>query len=213
MFTRRSFLGTLAALLSFGKAQAAPPEVLPLAPAAPPEPKADSKDPGWGPTHVHDWIEHPAPAVEVTCEVQVCSHPECYAYKVYHHDRSTGSADAETHEYAPNFEMGLPVIYNHKDWWEMSRHVVAYIDKTEATLLSADNPMRRTIGFSAFGEGLHDVQFDIPLTKLKNIALASRGQGALISTYLVSQEGRMKLAAAMLGAGLNHRKTRLGLTC
>lgn len=105
--------------------------------------------------------------------------------------------------------MGLPVIFNHKEWMEMSRHIVAYIDKTDATLLSCDDPMTRRIGYTAFGENLRNVQWEIPLTKLRNIQEPDSSKKALLLEYLKTQEGRMKLAAAMMGAGKSRRKTRL----
>jgi hypothetical protein len=215
-FSRRSFLANLAAFFTFGKSKAAPPEGLLVAPAAPPEPKADeSKDPGWGPTHTHDWISYPTPEVEIATEVEVCSHPECYAYKVYHHDRSTGSASSEVHEYAPNDEMQLPVIFTHNDWTEMSRHIVAYIDKTGMILLSEDDPMTRRLGYVAFGEVPEvprTVHWEIPLTRVKNLSEPDPSKRDLLLACLPTQEGRCKLAAAMMGAGKNRRAMRLGLS-
>jgi len=212
MFNRRTFLGSLAALFGLSKVHAAPPENLPGSHAAPPEPKADeSKDPGWGPTHVHDWISQPSPDIEVSCEVQVCSHPECYAYRVYNYDPTTSIRRTQVHEYAPNEILKPPVIFNHHEYMEMSRHIVAYVDKTDAVVLSWDDPMTRRIGYTAFGKELpRTVQWEIPLTKLKNIQEPDPSKRALLSTYLLTMEGRMKLAAAMMNAGKNRRAMRLG---
>lgn len=192
MFSRRTFLSSLTAFLGLGQVHAAPPENLPEPHAAPPETKKE---------HVHEWL----PSLNDRgregkyTEVQVCSHPECYAYKVYRLDHE--SADSTVYEHVVG---EAPIAFLHEDYWEMSQHIVAYIAKTGAELLSSDNPMKRRIGFLACSEdATKDPLWEIPLTKLRNFTEDSRDQ--LVGTYLRTAEGRIKLAAAMEGAGKARR--------
>lgn len=83
------------------------------------------------------------------------------------------------------------------DYWDMCDHIVEHVGRTGEPVLSYDQPQRLTMGFACTTKSWQIKAFRIG----RSLDLQPE-KAEITRPYLTTREGRIKLAAALQGAGM-----------